>query len=169
MRFENRLAGVAPQTILTDLLVDRIYPVEPREGSTPVARVKKWIVGARRGTAVYLGYRPRDDQSRSLGYDVRTLFEILNALGAYAAGSENDNTEHLSRTAPYLACRFPERRGGHRAAPAPPSKRTGPAGSPATKPPTAPGRSETPSPRTASGSKTSASTATPSPMTAHSP
>ena len=32
VQFENRLAAVAPQTILTDLLVDRIYPVAPREG-----------------------------------------------------------------------------------------------------------------------------------------
>lgn len=107
--FENQLAGVAPQTILTDLLVDRIYPVELREGAVPVARLKKWTLGAHRklaggGTAVYLGFRPRDDQSQSLGYDVRTLFEILNALGAYPSP---DNTEVLSRTGPYLACRFP--------------------------------------------------------------
>ncbi len=104
VKFENALAAVAPQTILTDLLVDRIYPVELREGATPVARVKKWIVGARRGPAVYLGFRPRDDQSQSLGYDVRTLFGILNELGAYPSA---DNTEALSRTGPYLACRFP--------------------------------------------------------------
>lgn len=107
--FEGRLAAVSPQTILTDFLVDRIYPVTPAEGSTPVARVKQWIVGTHRpygssGTAVFLGFRPRDDQSRSLGYDQRTLFDILDALGAYPGA---DNTERLSRTGPYLACRFP--------------------------------------------------------------
>lgn len=63
------------------------------------------------GTATFLGFRPRDDQSRSLGRDQRTFFEILHAVGAYAAtgtfAEVNDNTEFLSRTGPYLACRFP--------------------------------------------------------------
>ncbi|MCL4401769.1 MAG: hypothetical protein M1436_03765, partial [Acidobacteria bacterium] len=104
VQFEGPLAKVAPQTILTDFLVDRIYPVRPREGTTPVARVMGDIVGARRGNAVFLGFRPRDDQSRSLGYDARTWFDILDALGAYPGA---DNTERLSRTGPYLTCRFP--------------------------------------------------------------
>jgi len=107
--FEGSLASVPPQTILTDFLVDRIYPVAPEAGTATVARVKQWIVGTHKGApaggaAVFLGFRPRDDQSRSLGYDERTLFSILEALGAYPGA---DNTERLSRTGPYLACRFP--------------------------------------------------------------
>ncbi len=114
--FEGALAGVEPQIILTGLLVDRIYPVAPLDGTDVVARVKGHAVGTRRGfrgggSATFLGYRPRDDQSRSLGYDARNLFEVLHALGAYAPtgrfGEGNDQTEYLSRTTPYLYCRFP--------------------------------------------------------------
>lgn len=116
--FEGALKGVAPQTVLTDFLVDRIYPVAPRRGTRTVARVegKELIVGTRRtvpggGSVTFLGYRPRDDQSRSLGYESRNWFEALSALGAYPASGRwqtvNDNTEHLSRTTSYLACRFP--------------------------------------------------------------
>ena len=104
VRFEGPLAKVTPQIILTDFLVDRIYPVKPREGTAAAARVKEHVVGTVRGSATFLGFRPRDDQSRSLGYDARTWFEILDALGAYPGG---DNTERLSRTGAYLTCRFP--------------------------------------------------------------
>lgn len=114
--FEGPLAAVAPQVILTDFLVDRIYPVSPREKTIPAARVKEHVVGTHRvllggGTTTFLGFRPRDDQSQSLGYEVRTLFEILDTLGAYPPTGVftgiNDNTEHLSRTTDVLACRFP--------------------------------------------------------------
>ncbi len=114
--FEGPLAGVTPQTILTGLLVDRIYPVTPQEGTRSVARVKGHIVGTSRvlpggGSATFLGYRPRDDQSRSLGYETRNWFEVLHALGAYPPTGRfadgNDNTEAVSRTTQYLACRFP--------------------------------------------------------------
>jgi len=109
--FEGVLAKVNPQVILTDFLVDHIYPVKPRPGTAVVARVKKWITGTRQGNATFLGYRPRDDQSQSLGYDVGNLFEVLEALGSYAPTGKfpgvNDNTEYLSRTGAYLACRFP--------------------------------------------------------------
>jgi len=104
VRFEGTLMKVAPQMILTDFLVDRIYPVRPRPGTATVAKVRNWIVGAQKGNAVFLGYRPRDDQAQSLGYDVRNWFEVLRAAGAYAG---SDNTEVLSRTGKYLACRFP--------------------------------------------------------------
>jgi hypothetical protein len=111
VRFEGPLAAVEPQVILADFLVDRIYPVRPRAGTNALARVKNWIVGTERGSAVYLGYRPRDDQSRSLGYDARNWFEVLDALGAYPPTGKisgaSDNTDYLSRTGPYLACRFP--------------------------------------------------------------
>ena len=60
---------------------------------------------------MFLGYRPRDDQSRSLGYESRNWFDVLSALGAYGATGRwkriNDNTEHLSRSRDWLACRFP--------------------------------------------------------------
>ncbi|MCE5218550.1 hypothetical protein LLH03_16125, partial [bacterium] len=114
--FEGPLASVAPQVILTDFLPDRTYPVTPAEGVVPVARVKGQVVGTVRtlpggGTATFLGYRPRDDQSGSLGYDVRNWFEVLSALGAYPPSGRfegvNDNTEVLSRTGPQLVCRFP--------------------------------------------------------------
>jgi len=114
--FEGALEGVAPQTILTGLLVDRIYPVVPHDSAGVVARVKGEVVGVSRasrfgGSATFLGYRPRDDQSRSLGDDARNLFEGLDALGAYPPtgrfAGHNDNTEYLSRTGAYLCCRFP--------------------------------------------------------------
>jgi len=114
--FEGALADVAPQVILTDFLVDHIYPVTPRAGTDPVARVKEWTVGTQRslpggGSATFLGYRPRDDQSRSLGYETRNWFEVLDAVGAHPPTGRfegtNDSTEHVSRTTDYLACRFP--------------------------------------------------------------
>jgi hypothetical protein len=112
----GELATVAPQTILTDFLVDRVYPVQPRDEATVVAEVKEDVVGTLRrfesgGTATFLGYRPRDDQSRSLGYETRHWWEVLNVLGAYPSTGRfpeiNDNTEYVSRTTDYLACRFP--------------------------------------------------------------
>ncbi|MBI4559202.1 MAG: hypothetical protein HY706_16580 [Candidatus Hydrogenedentes bacterium] len=116
VRFEGILSGIAPQVIPTHFLVDRIYPVKPRENLAPVARVKDMIVGVHRnfpsgGTATFLGYRPRDDQSRSLGYESRNWFEMLATLGAYPPSGKfagvNDNTEYLSRTTDFLTCRFP--------------------------------------------------------------
>lgn len=112
--FSNRLAKVDKQIILTDMLPDHIYPVTPGPGSEAVARVKRWTVGSYRaypggGSATFLGFRPRDDQSASLGYDTRTWFEILDTLGAYPGTKPglNDNTEYLSRTTDYLVTRFP--------------------------------------------------------------
>lgn len=114
--FEGVLSSVSPQTILTDFLVDRVYPVTPRQGVSVVARVKSSVVGTHRlyangGTAVFLGYRPRDDQSGSLGYESRNWFDVLSALGAYPPTGRfpgiNDNTEHISRVTKYVACRFP--------------------------------------------------------------
>jgi hypothetical protein len=114
--FRGSMKGVAPQVILTDFLVDRIYPVPPSEGVEAVAQVGEQVVGTLRrsqagGIAAFLGYRPRDDQSRSLGYDMRNWFEVLHALGAYPPSGKfsdlNDNTEYLSRTGDYLVTRFP--------------------------------------------------------------
>lgn len=116
VRFEGPLDSVAPQTILTDFLVDRIYPVTPRAETVPVARSMQQVVGtcrasARGGSATFLGYRPRDDQSASLGYETRNWFEVLRALGAYPATGRfpaaNDNPQVVSRTTGTLACTFP--------------------------------------------------------------
>ncbi|MBZ0171132.1 MAG: hypothetical protein K8E66_02005, partial [Phycisphaerales bacterium] len=117
IRFAGPLAQVPAQSILTDFIVDRIYPVTPRESTAAVAAtVQDWSVGAVRttesgGSLTYLGFRPRDDQAASLGYETRTWFEVLNALGAYPASGVfegvNDNPDYLSRTTEYLVGRFP--------------------------------------------------------------
>jgi hypothetical protein len=113
--FQNRLDRIPSQTILTDFLPDHTYPVLPAEGTEAVARVHEDLVGTCRrsgsGLACFLGFRPRDDQSQSLGYEQRTWFEVLDALGAYPPTEifpgTNDNTEHVSRTTDYLCTRFP--------------------------------------------------------------
>jgi len=115
VNFSGALEGVPQMTILTDFTVDRVHPLTPRADATVVAMAGKYVAGTHRtlgkGTVTTLGFRPRDDQSGSLGYEVRTWFEILNALGAYPGTSVfegvNDNTEYLSRTTDYLCCRFP--------------------------------------------------------------
>jgi len=114
--FSGRLGETPAQTILTDFLVDLIYPVEPEAGIEIVARVGKKIVGVHRpltrnGGATFLGFRPRDDQSASLGQEARTWFDILLALGAYPGsgpgGASRDNPSVVSRANPWVACRFP--------------------------------------------------------------
>jgi hypothetical protein len=114
--FEGSLKTVPAQGIPTDFLVDRIYPVHVAEGIETVARVGDRVVGTRRqveggGIAVFLGFRPRDDQAASLGYEVRTCFELLKTLGAYSPSrpglASNDNPSVVSRESPYLATRFP--------------------------------------------------------------
>lgn len=113
--FEGSMAGIQPQTILTDFTVDRIYPVKPAGGSSEVvARCGNDILGIKhtlgKGTAWYFGFRPRDDQSASLGYETRTLFEILNRAGSYPPSGKfklNDNPTVVSRTKPYFASTFP--------------------------------------------------------------
>lgn len=116
VRFEGSFKGVPPQVVLTHELVDRIYPVSAHDGTEAVARVRERLIGTRRvlsggGSATFLGFRPRDNQSQSLGDDIRTWFDILDALGTYPPSGKfpgvNDNTEHLSRTGQYIACRFP--------------------------------------------------------------
>ncbi len=112
--FQNSFSGVPKQTILTDFLVDRIYPVEPA-GNEVIARCDGKTVGVKtthgKGAFYYLGFRPRDDQSQSLGYETRTLFEILNAAGAYPSSGKitgvNDNPSVVSRTSDYFVTTFP--------------------------------------------------------------
>ncbi len=113
--FSDALDGIVPMPILTDFIVDRIYPVIPQDGVETVARAHVHTIGTHRkagkGTATFLGFRPRDDQSGSLGYEARWWFEILDALGAYpptgAFPGVNDNPDYLSRTTEYMVCRFP--------------------------------------------------------------
>src|SRR5204863_7449824 len=116
IRFSGILKTVPAQGILTDFLVDLIYPVKPGAGTETVARVGRKIVGTHRalqkgGSTTFLGFRPPDDQSASLGQEVRSWFEILLALGAYPKSesglSVNDNSDVVSRSTPYVACRFP--------------------------------------------------------------
>jgi hypothetical protein len=115
-QFAGPLQDVPAQTILTEFIVDWIYPVDPTDGVEVVARANGRTVGLHRkagdaGSVTYLGFRPRDDQSASLGYEARTWFEILKALGAYpprrAGLPANDNPSVISRTTPWLATRFP--------------------------------------------------------------
>ena len=110
--FDNQLKHVPSQYILTDFLVDRIYPVKAKEGTSKLAYCDNTLLtGTGNNNAYYFGFRPRDDQSASLGYETRTLFEILDGLGAYPSTGTfdkiNDNTEHISRTTDYLATHFP--------------------------------------------------------------
>ena len=115
VRFVGPWQDLSCQIILTDFLVDRIYPVRVKDQATPVAYVQNRLVGVHRpldkGTVSFCGFRPRDDQSASLGYESKTLFELLSAIGAYPASGRfpgvNDNTEYVSRTSDYLTTRFP--------------------------------------------------------------
>jgi len=112
--FKGGLKPVPPQTILTDFVVDRVFPVEPGPDAEVVATLQTGgpegvaTVGVRRcypggGQAVCLGFRPEDDQSASTGTEIRTWFEVLRALGSYA---EDDHPVVVSRTTEYLATKF---------------------------------------------------------------
>lgn len=110
--FREHLENIPPQHILTDFVVDKIYPVQASQETSKLAFCDNHLlIGTGKGNAYYFGFRPRDDQSASLGYETRTLFEILDKVGAHqptgAFPEVNDNTEHLSRTTDYLATRFP--------------------------------------------------------------
>ena len=126
VEFTGALAGIEPMTILTDFPIDAVYKIEPAADTEPLAQCDGALVGAKRGNAVYLGFRPRDDQAASLGYETRVWFETLEKLGAYPsyspvengpdhavhegeankASNANDNPSVVSRTTPYLATRF---------------------------------------------------------------
>lgn len=103
--FCGDLEGIRSMRPLTDLLPDAVYPVVC---DAPAATVNGMTVGSvvqrGKGIAAYLGFRPRDDQSKSLGGDVSALFDVLMKLGAYPAGS----LEALSRpeSARYIVNRF---------------------------------------------------------------
>jgi len=113
--FQNSFSKIPEQTVLTDFLVDRIYPVMAGKDSKILAKSGEKTLGTEmkigKGKAFYFGFRPRDDQSASLGYETRTMYEILNASGAYAGSGKfplvNDNSTYISRTTNYLATHFP--------------------------------------------------------------
>ena len=115
IEFRGLLENVEPQNILTDYIVDHVYPVEAKN-SEVVATCNGEVIGTVKnypgnGKACFIGCRLRDDQSRSLGYETRNMFEVLNSLGAYpATGSYknvNDNPAYLSRTTDYFVSAFP--------------------------------------------------------------
>lgn len=101
VHFDNALRAVPPQTVLTDFLVDRAYLVDAAEGVECVARIAGSCVGTLRsvgkGRALYLGFRPRDDQAASLGDEVRTWFEILLAFGSIGIRQDAGNQRRSQR------------------------------------------------------------------------
>ncbi|MBC7958258.1 MAG: hypothetical protein H7X94_00190 [Vallitaleaceae bacterium] len=107
--FNNQFSGIHEMTILTDLLPDFVYSVTPSEHTEAIASIGNEIVGTYKaypegGAAVYLGFRPRDDQSGSTGEDVDTLFSILKTVNAY----DEDSFEVFSRekSSQYLVNNF---------------------------------------------------------------
>lgn len=104
VEFEGTFAGMEPMTILTDFAIDGVYPHEPLDGNEVLGQCDFGVVASRRGNAVYLGYRPRDDQSASLGYETRGWFDALYRLGAYRS---DDDPTVVSRNSEYLATVFP--------------------------------------------------------------
>ncbi len=115
INFKGLFSKIPEQTILTDFLVDHIYPVLPNKETNILALSGDKILGTSlkngQGVAYYFGFRPRDDQSESLGYETRTLFEILNCANTYSPTGKfpdvNDNPNYISRTSDYLATKFP--------------------------------------------------------------
>lgn len=112
--FSDRLANVPREAILSAGTVDRVYPVAAVEGTRVVTRVQEQIVGtyretAAKGSLTFLGFRPRDDQSQSLGFEVGTWYAILRTLGAYpgSAAAPGDNPAAISRESELFAARFP--------------------------------------------------------------
>ena len=110
--FNGILEDIPSQYILCDFTVDRIYPVMAESGTDKLAYCDRdLLVGTKKGNAWFFGFRPRDDQSASLGYETRTLFEILDHTGAHQPTGKfagvNDNTEHVSRNSDYFCTRFP--------------------------------------------------------------
>jgi len=112
--FEGALGEVPSFRIPTDFPPDLVFPVVP-DVSNPVAWVglggRRRVVGALRitragGRALYLGFRPRDDQSRSTPDAPRTLFRVLSSLGIYSPSGPGV-AEHASNTGDYLVAESP--------------------------------------------------------------
>lgn len=117
IEFINTLSNIPPMPILTNFVVDYTYPISTNDGTIPIAMCKNRIVGSEKtvngkgGKLIYLGFRPRDNQSGSLGKESKWLFDILCAYNAYPPSGKfpecNDNPEYLSRTSQYVFTRFP--------------------------------------------------------------
>ena len=113
--FLGDLKQVPTYKVLTHLLPDLVYPVEPASETTAVACTRiggeSLTLGtlkrtAKGGTLAFLGARPRDDQSGSLPDRPRTLFHLLRALGTYrdfGAGW----AEIVSNTGGLVVCESP--------------------------------------------------------------
>ena len=94
--FEGALARGPSQFVLTDYLVDWLYPVEPDSGAQVVARSGNHVVGLHRalagnGSVTFLGFRPRDDQAASLGVEMRTWFNESSPSNAWSNESCSSN------------------------------------------------------------------------------
>lgn len=107
VQFDTKI-NTGDMLIPTDMLPDFIYDIEA-DDSSGIAWLDGKTVGFEKqypggGTAVYLAFRARDDQSQSMGTDISTLFDILCYMDAYSA----DGAEIISRpeTAKYLINRF---------------------------------------------------------------
>ena len=110
VEFEGVLVDIESMTILTDFTVDKTYPVTPKDDVEVLGRVKRYVVATRNGNATYLGFRPRDDQSESLGYHARWWHDIFTSLGAHAGTDsfdQNDDPNYISRYGDYFYCAFP--------------------------------------------------------------
>jgi hypothetical protein len=118
--FDGVLTNVPSQAILTDFVVDRVFSLQPVNSGMRVASINtggptgRICAGVYKhhpggGQAIYLGFRPRDDQSASTGIETRIWFEILRTLGAYPSSADGvqDNPSVFSRTTDLLACAFP--------------------------------------------------------------
>ncbi|MBQ3079447.1 MAG: hypothetical protein IJC48_05525 [Clostridia bacterium] len=107
VEFEGMLRGIPAMRARTDMLPDRFYPVQAADAQVVARAGGKTVATAAhrgKGICVYLGFRPRDDQSKSTGEDVSTLFDILMRLEAYDKGSlEAKSRPESSR---YIANKF---------------------------------------------------------------
>ena len=71
--------------------MDLIYPMQPAAEADVVARTGKSILGVRRSvmegrSLTFLGFRARDDQAASLGYETRPSDQDLQLVSAGNAG-----------------------------------------------------------------------------------
>ncbi len=113
--FTGPLVKIPPFRIPTHLLPDKVYPARPASGTESAGSIKingntLTMATVRHmpsgGKFVYFGGRPRDDQSRSTPDAPRTLFNLLQAVGAY----EKDGpgwAEIASNTGELLVCEMP--------------------------------------------------------------
>lgn len=108
--FKGSLRGVPAYTIPTHLLPDAVYPAAPAGDAKLVAELKLGSltlpVGVRKGNLVYLGARPRDDQAATTPDAPRTLYRLLEKLGAYTPDGRGW-PEWLSNQGDLLVCESP--------------------------------------------------------------